>query len=136
MAEPYVESFGGRVRDELLAVELFSCLTEARVLIEDWRVDYNQHRPHSALGMLAPAVFAAGVRQPLPSPAATATGEGGEQRHLLLTAHGAPQSAGPPTPQQQSPAEEITPTSPNTSRRGSYGGNTITTTQLSQQVDR
>ena len=46
---PYVESFGGRVRDELLAVELFSCLTEARVLIEDWRIDYNHHRPHSAL---------------------------------------------------------------------------------------
>jgi putative transposase len=35
----YVESFGGRVRDELLSVELFSCLTEARVLIEDWRQD-------------------------------------------------------------------------------------------------
>lgn len=60
---PYVESFGGRVRDELLAVELFSCLTEARVLIEDWRVDYNEHRPHSALGMMAPAVFARGYRQ-------------------------------------------------------------------------
>jgi len=39
------------VRDELLAVELFSCLEEARVLIEDWRIDYNEHRPHSALGM-------------------------------------------------------------------------------------
>lgn len=60
---PYVESFGGRVRDELLAVELFSCLTEARVLIEDWRVDYNEHRPHSALGMMAPAVFARGYRE-------------------------------------------------------------------------
>ena len=47
---PYVESFGCRVRDELLAVELFSCLTEAQVLIEDWRQDYNHHRPHSALG--------------------------------------------------------------------------------------
>jgi hypothetical protein len=33
----YVESFGGRIHDELLAVELFSCLTEARVPIEDWR---------------------------------------------------------------------------------------------------
>ncbi len=41
---PYVESFGGRVRDELLAVELFSCLTEARVLIEDWRQDYRSGR--------------------------------------------------------------------------------------------
>ena len=60
---PYVESFGGRIRDELLAVELFSCLTEAQVLIEDWRLDYNRHRPHSALGMLAPAVFARGCRQ-------------------------------------------------------------------------
>jgi putative transposase len=44
----YVESFGGRVRDELLAVQLFSCLTEARMLIEDWRQDYNNRRPHSA----------------------------------------------------------------------------------------
>jgi putative transposase len=59
---PYVESFGGRVRDELLAVELFSCLTEAQVLIEDWRHDYNHHRPHSALGMMTPAAFAEGYR--------------------------------------------------------------------------
>jgi hypothetical protein len=41
---PYVESFGSGVRDELLTVELFSCLAEARVLIEDWRQDYNHHR--------------------------------------------------------------------------------------------
>jgi putative transposase len=60
---PYVESFGSRIRDELLAVELFSCLAEARVLIEDWRQDYNQHRPHSALGMMAPARFALGYRE-------------------------------------------------------------------------
>jgi putative transposase len=60
---PYVESFGSRVRDELLAVELFSCLAEARVLIEDWRQDYNQHRPHSALGMMAPTRFALGYRE-------------------------------------------------------------------------
>jgi putative transposase len=38
---PYVESFGSCVPDELLSVELFSCLTEAKVLIEDWRQDYN-----------------------------------------------------------------------------------------------
>jgi putative transposase len=55
---PYVESFGSRVRDELLAVEQFSCLAEAKVLIEDWREDYNERRPHSALGMTAPARFA------------------------------------------------------------------------------
>jgi putative transposase len=59
---PYVESFGSRVRDELLGVELFSCLTEAQVLVEDWRQDYNQHRPHSALGMMTPAQFGTGYR--------------------------------------------------------------------------
>jgi putative transposase len=56
---PFVESFHSRVRDELLDVEEFSCLAEARVVIEDWREDYNWRRPHSALGMPAPAVFAA-----------------------------------------------------------------------------
>jgi len=54
----YVESFNSRLRDELLGVEQFSCLAEAQVLIEDWRQDYNEHRPHSALGMTAPAKFA------------------------------------------------------------------------------
>jgi len=55
---PYVESFGSRVRDELLSVELFSCLAEAKVMVDDWRHDYNEHRPHSALAMKAPARFA------------------------------------------------------------------------------
>jgi putative transposase len=84
----YVESFGGRIRDELLAVELFSCLAEARVLIEDWRVDYNHHRPHSALQMMAPAVFAAGLRHPTRPPTATAAGE--EGRAALPASHRAP----------------------------------------------
>jgi putative transposase len=56
---PFVESFNARVRDELLDVEQFSCLAEARVVIADWREDYNHRRPHSALGMRAPAGFAA-----------------------------------------------------------------------------
>jgi putative transposase len=55
---PYVESFGSRVRDELLAVELFCSLAEARVMVEDFREDYNERRPHSALGMLSPTRFA------------------------------------------------------------------------------
>jgi putative transposase len=59
---PYVESFGSRLRDELLAVELFSCLAEAQVVIEDWRQDYNHHRPHSALGMMTPNAFSVGYR--------------------------------------------------------------------------
>jgi putative transposase len=55
---PYVESFGGRLRDELLAVEAFSSLLEARVLVEDWRIEYNTLRPHSALGYLTPTDYA------------------------------------------------------------------------------
>jgi putative transposase len=56
---PYVESFHSRVRDELLDVEQFSCLAEAKVVISDWREDYNHRRPHSALRMRTPAAFAA-----------------------------------------------------------------------------
>lgn len=55
----FVESFNGRVRDQLLSVEEFSCLAEARVVISDWHEDYNTRRPHSALRMRAPAAFAA-----------------------------------------------------------------------------
>ena len=47
-----MESFGGRLRDELLAVEAFSSLLEAQVLVQDWRIEYNTIRPHSALGYL------------------------------------------------------------------------------------
>ena len=45
---PFVESFNSRVRDELLAVEIFSCLTEAKVMVEDFRVGYSANRPHRA----------------------------------------------------------------------------------------
>ncbi len=56
---PFIESPGGRLRDELLAVEQFDTLLEAQVLIEDWRIEYNTRRPHSSLGWLAPAIYAA-----------------------------------------------------------------------------
>jgi putative transposase len=55
---PYVESFGSGLRDELLAVEAFSSLLEAQVLVEDWRIEYNTVRPHSALGYLTPTDYA------------------------------------------------------------------------------
>lgn len=61
---PWVESFNSRMRDELLAVEQFNTVLEAKVIAEDWRIDYNVNRPHSALGMLAPAVYAARLDQP------------------------------------------------------------------------
>ncbi len=51
----YVESFNGKLRDELLACEVFNSLAEARVLIEQWRKHYNTVRPHSALGYRPPA---------------------------------------------------------------------------------
>jgi putative transposase len=51
----YVESFNGKLRDELLNGEVFDTLLEAKVLIERWRVQYNTRRPHSSLGYRAPA---------------------------------------------------------------------------------
>ena len=54
---PFVESFNGRVRDELLNVEAFGTLFEAQVLTEAWRVEYNTYRPHSSLGGLTPAEY-------------------------------------------------------------------------------
>lgn len=51
----YVESFNGKLRDELLNGEIFYTLIEAKVLIERWRVEYNTIRPHSALGYRPPA---------------------------------------------------------------------------------
>jgi putative transposase len=56
---PWVESYGSRMRDELLAIEAFDTLLEAQVLVADWRHEYNDYRPHSALGMLTPTEFAA-----------------------------------------------------------------------------
>jgi len=60
---PYAESFNARVRDEVLDVELFATLAEARLILKDWRADYNAGHPHSALGMLSPVRFAARWRE-------------------------------------------------------------------------
>ena len=58
-----VESFNGKLRDELLNGELFLSLTEARYVIDEWRLDYNHRRPHSSLSWQTPAAYAAGLRQ-------------------------------------------------------------------------
>ena len=55
----YVESFNGKLRDELLNGELFLSLAEARWVIDRWRLDYNHHRLHSSLDYQTPAAFAA-----------------------------------------------------------------------------
>jgi transposase InsO family protein len=51
----YCESFNSKLRDELLAREIFYDLREAQVLIENWRLFYNTARPHSSLGYKPPA---------------------------------------------------------------------------------
>ena len=64
----YIESFNGKLRDELLNGERFDTLLEARVLVERWRRHYNTVRPHSALGYRPPAPEAI---QPCPPGSAT-----------------------------------------------------------------
>jgi putative transposase len=54
----WIESFNGRLRDELLNSWRFDSLLEARVIIEDWRGDYNANRPQTAHGALTPTEFA------------------------------------------------------------------------------
>ena len=53
----WIESFNGRLRDEFLNGQHFDSLLEAKVLLEDWRIDYNINRPHSAHGWLTPVEF-------------------------------------------------------------------------------
>ena len=60
---PFVESFGSRVRDEVLSVEAFDSVLEAQTVITDWRTIYNHRRPHSSLGWRTPAAFAATVTE-------------------------------------------------------------------------
>jgi putative transposase len=57
----HIESFHDKLRDECLNRELFGTLAEARVILESWRVEYNQRRPHSSLGYQTPEEFARGA---------------------------------------------------------------------------
>ena len=61
---PWVESSNARLRDQLLAVEQFDSILETKVLVEDWRIDYNLNRSHSSLTYLAPATYAATCTNP------------------------------------------------------------------------
>ena len=74
----YVESFNGKLRDELLNRELFLSLEEARWVVDRWRLDYNHRRPHSSLDYQTPAAFAADCVLP-----ATATPSPPEHSRLL-----------------------------------------------------
>ncbi len=54
----FIESFNGKLRNECLNENWFISLEEVRRTIEDWRIDYNENRPHSSLGGLTPKEFA------------------------------------------------------------------------------
>ncbi len=60
----YNESFNGKLRDELLNREIFTSLNEAKVLVEQWRKDYNQQRPHSSLKDVPPEEYIQKWRRP------------------------------------------------------------------------
>jgi transposase InsO family protein len=59
----YIESFNGKLRDELLNGEIFDTILEARVITEQWRMHYNTIRPHSSLGYQPPAPETHTLRQ-------------------------------------------------------------------------
>jgi putative transposase len=68
----YIESFNGKLRDECLNAELFFSVEDARQKLEHWRKDYNEERPHSALGGMPPAAF---IRRVVESSKKTSTVE-------------------------------------------------------------
>lgn len=81
-----VESFIGKLRDECLNMEIFQDLGEAQTLIEAWREDYNQRRPHSALGYQTPVEFAASVPSAAPAtPPQHLAQKISRERELILT---------------------------------------------------
>lgn len=59
----FIESFNGKFRDECLNDHWFTSLDEARRIIEDWRIDYNNERPHTSLDNLTPEEFLAQERE-------------------------------------------------------------------------
>lgn len=73
----FIESFNGRLRDELLNETLFRSLPQARVVLEAWRCDYNAERPHSSLGWLTPLAFAAHWQVPSAQRASALSQSGG-----------------------------------------------------------
>jgi putative transposase len=64
----FIESFNGKFRDECLNEHSFESLAEAREIIEAWRLDYNETRPHSSLGNRTPEEFVKALLNSLPSP--------------------------------------------------------------------
>lgn len=72
----YIERFNGTMRRELLNGELFHSVLEARVVIKRWLDQYNNDRPHRALGMKTPRAFAKAHRAGSTTPEPAPTGKG------------------------------------------------------------
>jgi putative transposase len=80
----YAESFHSKLVDEFLSRETFANVTAARQLTAAWKNDYNHHRPHSSLGYVAPAEFAARCAASVPEfPSPTAQGTPPLQPHSV-----------------------------------------------------
>jgi putative transposase len=92
----FIESFNGRLRDELLNETLFTSLSHAREALAIWKDDYNTFRPHSALGNLTPAAFAK-----LSAPAMQRDGT------LRYIEGSAPRPAAPPSQQGSNEARTL-----------------------------
>ena len=90
----FIESFNGRLRDELLNETLFVSLAHARAVLPAWKDDYNTIRPHGALGNLSPAAYATlsvsalqrrGALEPSPNAVAPPSPPGSNAEQILLT---------------------------------------------------
>src|SRR5438552_14217212 len=92
----FIESFNGRLRDELLNETLFRSLPHARAALEAWRHDYNEERPHSKLGWMTPRGYASALIGEIgrdaalrwgsaPRPLATHGTEGSNQPRTLVS---------------------------------------------------
>jgi putative transposase len=92
----FIESFNGRLRDELLNETLFRSLPHARAVLEGWRRDYNEERPHSKLGWMTPRGYASALSGEVgrdaalrwgsaPRPLATQEAEGSNQPRTLVS---------------------------------------------------
>jgi hypothetical protein len=111
-----------RVRDSTVRPPVASTVAPAAFM----RAGYNDHCPHSALGMMTPVAFAASLRAPLPGPTTTAAGDGVKQRWPQTSAGSDPQPSAFQPGEQQSPAEEITPAASQANSHSSYRATTTT----------
>jgi putative transposase len=82
----FIESFNGRLRDELLNEVLFTSLAHARAELAAWLTDYNTQRPHSQIGWLTPAEFAVASTRSMQRPSGAALVEGSAPMAVAPTA--------------------------------------------------